>query len=229
MSGKGNNRHIKRLAASRYIKVSKKTSAYVAKPLPGRHSGDSSIALVTVIKEKLGLASTSRETRRIMRAGNIIVNGKEIKEEKYPVGYSDTIHMKGSGETFVVGVGRHGTFSVEKASKEIAQPFKVIGKYKARKGKDMIRLHDGRTMAAVAGVSVNDSVVLGADMSVKEVLKFKEGAKCAVYKGVHAPSTGKITEISAGTSVREQSVHIKVDESGKDFETVSRNVIVIGA
>ncbi len=229
MSNKGNNRHIKRLAASKYMKIERKTSAYVVKPAPGRHFGDLSIAITTVLKEKLNVARNSNESRALLKAGKIFVNGKVVKEEKYPVGFNDIIHLKDSDEHYRIGVGRYGVFSIEKIDKkkgaeEIA--YKVVGKYVTKKGKQMIRLHNGNILPAEKNVKVNDSVTLSGN-KIKGIIKLEPGAKCVVYKGVHAPAHGSIKSLKPGTMVRDATAEI---DAGKErFETTIENIIAVGA
>ena len=86
MGSKGNNRHVKRLAAPKYLHIGRKVNAYVTKPNPGRHTLDSSIAISTVLKEKLGVASSAREARRILKSSSVEVNGKVVRDSRYPLG-----------------------------------------------------------------------------------------------------------------------------------------------
>ncbi len=228
MSNKGNNRHVKRLAASKYMGIERKTSAYVVKPAPGRHTLDANIAITTVLKEKLHVAGNSKESRTLLKAGKIFVNGKVVKEEKYPVGFGDVIFLKPSDSHYKVGVGRYGTFNIEKVAKKDAEEItcKVIGKYVSKGGKLMMRLHTGAIMPAEKSVNVNDSVTLLGD-KVKSVIKLAPGTKCIVYKGVHAPIHGSIKSIKHGSMVRDATAEI---ESGKErFETTVDNIIAVGA
>ncbi len=228
MSNKGNSRHVKRLAASRYMGIERKTSAYVVKPKPGRHGGESSIAITTVLREKLHVADNASEAKALLKAGKIFVNGSVVKEEKYPVGFWDIIFLKPSESYYKIGIGRHGIFTIEKATKKDSdeRTRKVIGKFVAKKGKIMIRLHNGNVIPAPKDVSVNDSVIVSGD-KVKEVIKLAPGAKCLVYKGIHAPMQGSIKAIKKGTMVRDALAEV---ESGKEsFETTLENVIAVGA
>ena len=49
-----------------------------------------------------------------------------------------------------------------------------------------------------------------------------------VYKGIHAPETGKISKITKGDMLMDAKVEIK-PEKGESFETVVDNIIVVGA
>lgn len=227
MASKGSSRHIKRLAVGQYPKVSRKTSTYLAKPRAGRHDLANSVALLVVLRDKLGMAANSREAKRIIVAGHVEVNGKRVVDEKYPVGFGDVIRLGPKGESYSVGVGKKGAISVEKAAKEAEKrTLKVVGKYVVKKNKIMARLLDGTVLEANKEVKVNDSVVLEKG-AIKKTLKFEEGAKCLVIKGTHSSETGTIKEISKGTAVRAQTV--KVESGASAFETLADNVMIVGA
>jgi small subunit ribosomal protein S4e len=226
MASKGSSRHIKRLAVGQYPKVSRKTSTYLAKPRPGRHNLENSVALLVVLRDKLGIAANSKEAKRIVVTGQIEVNGAKVLDEKYPVGFGDVIRLKPTGEAYHVGVGKKGAISVEKAGKEAARTLKVIGKYAAKGNIVMARLLDGTILEAGKDVKVNDSVVLDKG-AIKKTLKFEEGAKCLVIRGTHSAETGTIKEISKGTAVRAQTV--KVESGSSAFETLADNIMIVGA
>ncbi len=230
MASKGNDRHMKRLAAPTYSKIDRKKTTYVTKPNAGRFTGDTSVALITVIKEKLRLADTSREARTIIKKGEVEVNGRIVRDDHYPIGFSDMIHFKSANQSFAVGVGRYGVITITPLKGNEPwigkMPAKVIGKYTAKGNKPMLRLFDGRNVPAHKDANVNDSVGI-KDGKVESVLKAKEGAKCLVITGNHATKTGVIVAVKKGTALRNATVEID-SPSGK-FETLMDNVMVIGA
>ncbi len=225
MASKGNTRHIRRLAATRYMRIGRKSSKYVAKPMAGRHNSGSSIALVTLLKEK-AMEATTREIRFILNRGDVEVNGKVVREERYPVGFGDLIHLKPTAESYKIVSGKGGAIAIEKAEHgKHKQTFKVIGKCTTRKGGIEIRLHDGRTVKADNKVKVNDSVVLGKK-GVEKVIGFGTGMQCYVISGTHAAESGKIKEITMGTMLRNPTV--KIEGGSGEFETLVRNIMVTG-
>lgn len=228
MSKKGGSRHIKRLSAPRYMKISRKSAEFVTKPNPGRYDLQTSTALITVVGEKLGLAKRTSEARRIIKKGLVEVNSMLIREPKYPVGLADVITLKPSGEHFVVSIGRYGEFETKGAKKaEIgSRTLKVVGKYLSRGNRMMVRLSDGSVLGAEKNLRVNDSVVLENGKPAKTI-RFEKGARCMVVKGIHAPEIGTISEVMKGTALRDATVKISSDRGS--FETIVENVMVIGA
>ncbi|MEM0201358.1 MAG: S4 domain-containing protein [Candidatus Micrarchaeaceae archaeon] len=226
MGIKANRRHIKRLASSKYMGVSRKSSAYVAKPFPGRHTKDSNIALKTILTEKLGLTSTSKEAEKIIKDRNIKVNDKIISNPLYSVGFGDIIEIHKLGEKFYMDNTKNGSFTLEKIKSSKQQLFKVIGKYKTKGNKLMLRLHDGSIINAdkFKDTNVNDSVDV-KNKEISSVIKLEEGGKCLVIKGNHTTQSGIIRKIITGTATRSSLVSIS---SGKEnFETTLDNIIAI--
>ncbi|MCL5238897.1 MAG: S4 domain-containing protein [Candidatus Marsarchaeota archaeon] len=226
MARHGNSRHLNRLAASTYARVSKKTVKYLAKPASGRHALERSVALSVLIRDKLGLAANAREARKMIKAGQVRVNGTRVADDAYPVGLGDVIAMAQAKEAYSIGVGKNGDIKVEKAEpSEKGRTVKVVGKYLAKGSKTMLRLYDGSLAAGDAKTKVNDSAVVEGG-KIKSILKFERGARCLVVKGAHASETGTIKEIKAGGATAVSAV--KVEGQSGTFETPVENVMVIG-
>src|SRR3989344_1877264 len=85
------NLHIKRIAAPASWHINRKLSKWIYKPNPGPHKIENSMPLGTILKEILHLANTSKEARYILTSGNIKINGKIRKDQKFPVGLMDII------------------------------------------------------------------------------------------------------------------------------------------
>ncbi|MDE1855255.1 MAG: hypothetical protein KGH57_02985 [Candidatus Micrarchaeota archaeon] len=225
MARHGNSRHLNRLASSTYARVSRKTTKYLAKPAPGRHRLARSVALLVLLRDKLGVSANASEARKIIKSGNVEVNGRKVSKDRYPIGFGDVLVLTQTKEVYTVGVGKNGDIKLEKA-KAHDRTLKVIGKYLAPGKKVMLRLYDGSVAAGEGSTRVNDSVVV-SEGKVKAVLKMVSGAKCLVMDGAHASETGIIREIKNGSATSVASV--KVESQGATFETPVQNVMVVGA
>jgi small subunit ribosomal protein S4e len=225
MSNKGNNRHVKRLASSRYIKVQRKTSKYVSKQHPGRYTYETSIALITVLKEKAMVVENTAEASSALKRGAIKVNGKIVKDPRYPVGFGDIIRVEHANENYKIDVEKKGAVKVVKTGSNAERVLKVTGKYLAKGDKVMLRLYDGTTISGKSDIKVNDSVLLDGN-KVSSVIKMEQGAKCFVINGAHASESGTIKEIKQGSATRDATVTI---ESGSStFDTLLDNIMVLG-
>jgi small subunit ribosomal protein S4e len=228
MGKKGNVRHFKSLSAPLYLGIHRKGSVYVTKPNGGRHTIDKSIALVMLVK-RLGIApENNTETERIIRRGLILVNNKVIREPSYPVGLNDIIEVANEKKHFKIGINDRSKIEISEMQKPDYDNmlYKVTGKYKTKKEAIMLRLHDGSVVKGVKGVDVNDSVIVNSKGAVSKVLKLEKGAKCIVIDGVHAGTSGKITDITEGTLHMRHSATIQ-QKDGKDIITIVKNMMVM--
>ncbi len=227
MARHGNSRHLNRLASSKYPRVSKKTAKYLVKPRAGRHSLERSVALLVILRDKLGLAANSREASRMIKAGNLEVNESKVRDSRYPVGFGDIIKIAQTKETYRIEIGKHSDIKIAKVEgKDSARTLKVIGKYLSQGNKLMLRLYDGSTMQGTKDAGVNDSVIIEKG-KMKSLLKLAKGAKCLVVKGAHASETGVIKEITKGSATGVAA--IRIDGESGEFETPVDNVMVVGA
>ena len=222
MGGKGNSRYLKRLNAPEFFGIHRKERAYITKPNAGRHSLERCIAL-SIAARKLFVSSTTGEADKAIKSKAFKVNGKVITEPKYPIGIGDIVETGGESYKLWINVQGKAAFEPAKASQEPL--YKVVGKYKGKKNQLMLRLHDGSTVEAKSGISVNDSVMLKGG-KVDKTLKLAPGARCSVIDGVHVGTQGTIVNLVEGTMHKPRSL---VVESGPSkFETLVRNIMVTG-
>jgi small subunit ribosomal protein S4e len=215
-----------RLASSRYAQISRKVSKYVAKPDPGRHELERSVALMIILRDKLGLAANKVEAKRAIKAGSVEVNGRAVSSEKYPVGFGDIIRIVESNEFYRVGLTKKAAIKLEKIeSKDDKRLLKVVDKYIAKNNRLMVRLYDGSTMAGSNEINTNDSVLISGK-KIESVLKFKEGAKCLVMKGAHTSEQGVIKEIKKGSAT--SMAEVKIESEGGSFETPVESIMIVG-
>jgi small subunit ribosomal protein S4e len=222
MANKGSSGYIKRLNAPKYFAIHRKEFAYVIKQNPGRHTLQKSLAL-TVLLNKMDLAETRSDANRIIKSGLVNVNGKIIKEPRFPVGLNDAVTV--GTESYVIGINERGQIQVSKREKAKEQVYKVIGKYKDKKNQLMLRLHDGSAVKGRQDINVYDSVVL-SEYKISKLIKLGSGSKCEIIDGVHVGTFGTIKEIKAGNMHKEKSVTVE-PHKGEKFETLVRNIIVV--
>jgi small subunit ribosomal protein S4e len=102
MAKMGSRKHLKRFKAPKNWSISPKENTWIVKPAAGPHAIEDSLSLLAVIRDILGLAENSREAKRIINTGTVLVDGRARKDYKYPVGFMDVIQIPLSGETYRV-------------------------------------------------------------------------------------------------------------------------------
>ncbi len=103
---------------------------------------------------------------------------------------------------------------------------KVVGKNTIKKGKIMIRLHDGRVMLADNNIKVGDSLILSIpEFKIEKVLKLEKSAKCLIVEGKHAGTIATLEEIIE----RKGSMGAEAKLSGPEgeFITVAKYLFVV--
>ncbi len=223
MASKGNDRHMKALESPAYMGVHRKDSKYVMKARAGRHSRERSLPIVVFLKRE-GLARTTSDAIKILNDGKVSVDGKRVRDVKYPVGLSDVITV---GEAhYLVGINSNSRSVFAKAEKPDEMTYKLVRKYIGKGGKLMFGLHDGSVVGGNGEARVNDSVRIGTDRKVRAVLRLEKGAKCVVIAGVNVGAEGKVEDIKEGNMHSEKSVIVA--SKGGTFETTVSNVMVTG-
>ncbi len=214
------------LAAPKYFGIQRKAHMYIAKPNAGRHTLDRSVSLMLTLK-KLGFAESTSEAKKIISSGIVSLNGRKMSEPKFPIGLGDTIEVKGKAYRLSIDHLARVAFDEVKKPDHDSQLYRIIGKYKAREGQIMLRLHDGRIVKSDNKAKVNDSVIVDSKGTVKKILHMDVGAECFVFSGVHVGTNGKIKTITPGNEKREASAVIS-PKTGDEFETIIKNVMIVG-
>lgn len=216
--------HLKRLAAPRTWQIGRKKFMYVTKPVPGPHSKETGISLGTLLKETLGFASTNREAKKILNAGEVKVDGKTRKDFRFPVGVFDTIGFSSTNENYRAVISRKGILDLVKIGKEEAstKPCKIIGKTMVN-GKLQLNLFDGNNISAGNGsYKVGDTLLLSVpDKKIAKHFKLDKKAAIFLIGGKHIGEIGNIEDIA------EDRITYKNPE-GELIETSRKYAFVIG-
>ncbi|MDR2874151.1 MAG: 30S ribosomal protein S4e [Methanobrevibacter sp.] len=230
MANMGSRKHLKRFKAPKNWSLHRKEKKWVVKPSPGSHSIQNSLSLLFVMRDVLKLSDNAREAKRIINTGNILVDGRVIKDYKFPVGFMDIIQIPKTEDVYRVLPDLKGRLTLhpivsENASFKIA---KVLNKTILKKGLKQINLHDGRNINSDENVNVDDVVKLQIpEQEIQEVYKFEEGATVLVTSGKHTGEIGIIKDIIINKSSNKNTVVVENDKK-KEFLTLRDYVFVIG-
>lgn len=224
MASKGNKRHMKTITSPRFIGAKKKATAYIMKARAGRHSRERSVPIAQFMKAN-GIAGSTSEAKRALIASELQVNGKPVRDPRYPIGLNDVITVRRNSESYLVGVDRYAKSSFTKVDGPKVMTYKLIRKYRTKGGKLMFSLNDGSIVEGSKEGRVNDSVQIDSARKIVGLLKFEKGASCVVINGVHVGASGTIKEIREGNMHAAKGVTIESDNS--TFETIVSNVMVI--
>ncbi|MEM0356662.1 MAG: S4 domain-containing protein [Candidatus Anstonellales archaeon] len=224
MANRGPTKHLKRLVLPSYIKIRRKEKKYLLKPSPGPHPKDDSISLGVLLRDYMGIAANMREVRYILRNGKIKVDGRIVKEPKFPIGFQDILDIDGVGR-YIIDIDSHGYF-VPRDYAGNSQILKVIRKTKVKGGKLQYTFHNGRTLLSEdSSIKVGDSVVYDVNSkSISKIISQDLNRECIVLRGKHRGFRGKIKQVlNIGKRVADV-----VNEKGESVRTDYKYLFLLG-
>ncbi|HDM35709.1 MAG TPA: 30S ribosomal protein S4e [Candidatus Syntrophoarchaeum butanivorans] len=223
--------HQKRVAAPKSWRIERKKHKWVVNPRPGPHPKDKSIPLLLIVRDILKLADNTREARRILKQGHILVNGKVRKDHRFPVGLFDIISIPLMDQHYRLLIDDKSKLSLTRIKKEDAATklCRVNNKRYVKGGRIQLNMHDGRNILSDIDVKTYDSVVLKLDTNeIVDVFRRKKGSKAIVIGGRHSGELGEIEEVKEVRSSQPNKVILKNLENGEIFETIEDYIFVVG-
>jgi small subunit ribosomal protein S4e len=217
--------HLKRLAAPKTWNIERKTTKYIARPLPGAHPFEYSMPISLAIRELIRICRTAKEAKRIIKHKDVFVDKVKRSNHKYPVGFMDVVEFPQLEEQYRILIDEKGRLIAVKADKKEAglKLSKIRSKTKISGGKTQINLSDGRNIIADKDTySVGDTLVISLpDQKITDTLKFEKGALAILIGGKHAGAVAKLEEISGAKII------IKGAKNQR-FETAREYAFVVG-
>lgn len=227
MAKKGGSRSLKRLAAPKAWRLPKKEKVWAAKPLPGPHALDSSLPLVGALK-LLEKAATTREARKLVKAGEVQVDAKTRRESRFAVGFMDVLSFPATKEAFRVMLDGKGKIAFRPEKAAGFKLCRVERKTTLRGGATQLSLHDGRTLLVKDERKTRPGDVLKIslpDQKVLESFSLAEGSPVCLVRGKYAGRTGRVTRLEKTGG---QPAIVRVEADGESFTTLASYAFVIG-
>lgn len=225
------SKHLKRLAVPRSWTIQRKTNVYTAKPTPGPHPIERAVPLGTVLRDYLGVAATGREARNAVSRGDVLVDGRLVKEARLPVGFMDVISVPKLKRAWRAVIdARARLVFVEVTEKDAAWKLsQVTGKSTLKGGKTQINLHDGRNLL-VKKDDYSTGDVLKLEMPSQKILghfRLEEGQTVLVVGGQHA---GEVAPVQTVETTRSHKANLVKLSAGGDasFTTIKPYAFPIG-
>lgn len=228
MGLKGGRRHLKKLVAPKSWKMQRKDTVWVTKPRAGPHSLSGSLPLTTVLTIVLKKTDSKRESVKLIKKGEVLVDGRAVRDPKFPVGFMDVLSFPRIGEQYLFTYDKYGRLQLNALDKE--QKFKLCRierKTTLRKGKKSIGLHDGRSQLVDKEYAVGGVVKLSVpEQKILDYFEFKKGSAAYIIGGKHSGKIGRIVEEIPGTASREPMAVL--EENGETFRVPKRYAFVVG-
>ncbi len=217
--------HLKTLTSPRTWHVNRKENKFITRPKPGSHSRLFALPLQVIMRDILGYVKTARELRHMLKAADILVDGKKQRDTHSNVGIFDILSLPQIGKYYRMMLNVKGRLElIEISAEESASKLcKVVGKRHVAGKKTQLSFHDGHTMLTDDNsIKVGDTLVRKVpDGKVVHILGLKQGAHIFLIKGKHVGDKGVLREIKGDKIVYE-------DKEKNKIETLKGYTVVIG-
>ena len=231
MGKKGPTRHMKRAMSPTFWPIHRKEYTWAVKPNPGAHGTKVSTPLLVLVRDFLGYAETAKEARRLVNEGKVVVDGKERRDSRYPVGLMDVVDVPDAEQSYRILPRHGGRFVLHPISKAESEYklCQITGKTTVNKGVTQLNLHDGRNILLEDGESyaVNDIVRLEVPgQEITDHIEFKPGIRVIITGGRSQGTKGIL--IGLGTEPGVKRTATVRTEANEDVRTLSKYVFGVG-
>jgi len=232
---------IKRLNTPAYLQIKRKHGTFFIKPSPGPHPNRSCLPLLHIVRDLLQIVPTHREAKKLIGLGHFMIDGKIVKDKKFPVGLMDVLSIPDIETHYRIIPTPKYRFQLLKISEE-ESTFKLcrINKKTTLKGGHIqLNLHDGRNILIRVNdprnpkediYKIMDVVKISLpDQEILKVLKFQPGNIQVIISGKKTDigHIGKIKSINKRFGPYASTVIIE-DNTGKLTETLYDYSFIIG-
>jgi small subunit ribosomal protein S4e len=229
---RGPKKHLKRITAPKSWMLDKLGGTFAPRPSQGPHKLRESIPLTVIVQHRLKYALNGREVKMVLneKEGNVFIDGKVRRDEKFPAGFMDVLTIKKTGENFRVLYDVKGKFVLRSIKSDEAK-FKLCKVIRKEMGPNRIPYvvtHDGRTIRFPhPDIAIHDTLKVDVESGkILDVVKFETGNLVIATSGNNIGRVGVLTSRDrhlGGFDI----VHIR-DARGHTFATRIGNVFIIG-
>jgi small subunit ribosomal protein S4e len=213
--------HLKRQDTPKKWPIPRKGSKYVIKPSSNTKEG---VPILIFLRDMLKLANNRKEVKKAINKREILLNGKEIKNENLSVLLLDRVSVVPSKKNYELTLSENGKLQIKevKSGEEDKKISKIENKKILRGKKTQLNLKDGRNFISEIDCKVNDSVIINfKNKKIEKCLPLKEKSKAMVFAGKHSGKVGSISRINH----KEKTVELET-KHGK-FNILIKQMMVI--
>ncbi len=232
MGNKGPTKHLKRHMSPAFWPIHRKGGTWAVRPSSGPHSLKTSIPTKVILRDQFKYATTAREAKSLIKNGKMLIDGKVRKDDRFPVGLMDVVHIPDTKEDFRVLPDHGGKLKFLAITAEEAQ-FKlcrIIGKTSLKAGKTQLNLHDGNNVVLNTETDkykVNDVLKIKVpEKEIQDSIEFKEMQQVIITGGKSQGEQGVLTGLGTEPGWKKTAT-IRTLE-GNDIRTLSKYLFVVG-
>jgi len=201
MGKKGRDTRVKRQMAPSFWSIKRKEGRFILNTRAGAHSKKSAYPLGIILRDILKVADTMYECEKIVKSGNIRIDGITVRNVAHAIGLMDIIELVPTAQSFrIVPKDSELLVPVDIPDNEKAvKLLKVIRKSTLNTSLYQYGFHDGKTFRSEQEFSVGDTcLVTLPNKSVINHIKFEKGCTALITRGENAGRIGKVEDIREG-------------------------------
>jgi small subunit ribosomal protein S4e len=221
--------HLKRLAAPEFWPIPKKKYTWVFSPSPGPHKKEECIPLAIVVRDILKLAETGKEAKRIIKAGEVIVDGKVRRDYRYPVGLLDVVSFPKLNKHFRVVPHKNGLKLIEIDENEAKKKIlKIVGKRSIKGNKFQLNMNDGKNLIVNENkYKTNASLLVELPgLKILDYVEMSVGNLALITSGQNSGKIGRIIEVKEGKFNVKPKLICEI--GNRKVEVLKEHAVVVG-
>ncbi len=209
----------KRNKAPKNWPIRRKGSKYVVNCNFNRRMG---LPILIILRDLLKIVETKNEAKKVLLSGGILVNKKELKEERAPVSLFDILEIKNMKKSYGMFLSKSGKFELrevlgEKRNQKVS---KILNKKILKGNKTQLNFLGGKNILSELKCETNDSALIDLEKNkIKKILPLKKGSEVLVLSGKKIGERGKINEKLEG--------FVKVQIEEREVKLPMKQIVVI--
>jgi small subunit ribosomal protein S4e len=203
---KGGSLKTKRAEVPAFWQIKRKEKRFVVRTSPGSHPKEYSYPLLVLLRDILSLTKTRRETLSVLNDGKILIDGKVVRSESFPVGLMDVVSIPQIGKSYRLVPSSNRLVAVEIPTNEDRLKICMVkSKNTTKKSKVGYGLHDGRVIFPEAEVDLKpgDSCLIKVpEQEFQASYRLSKGSLALLIKGEKSGEVTTVEELKPGTFSR---------------------------
>ena len=213
--------HLKRQEVPKNWPIFRKGTKYVVRP---KYDAQRGVPVLIALRDMLKVAQNRKEAKRIIHLRQVLMNNKQVSDEKNSVTLFDTITLIPMKKHYRLEILNGGKFSFTEIKENEANHkiVKLVNKKTLKGKKTQLNCEDGRNFISDIKCEVNDSVLVNfKDKKIEKCIPLKEDANVFVFLGKHSGKSGLVKKIYKEKRVAE------IDVEGKTISVLIKQFMVI--
>ena len=187
--------HLKRQEVPKNWPVYRKGTKYVVRPDFAPQRG---VPFLIVLRDMLKMVQNRKEAKRAIHLRQVLMNNKQVSDEKNSVTLFDTITILPSNKHYRMEMLDGGKFNLSEIKENEANHkiAKLTNKKILRGKKVQLNCEGGMNFISDIKCRIDDSLLVSLrDKKVEKCISFEEGSKVFVFSGKHSGKSGTVKKI----------------------------------